>query len=337
MKISKFFLIIELVALIITLFTFSKDNFFIHLLLNLVFTNLIGTSIAILFFTFSKIKYVRILPKFLKYIGSIFLTIVGTLIGTFLSILILNNVPGLNIGFKFDLNLFSKTILIISSVVTIYFVTFIVLKKQLEMKIEENKKLKELHLETQLKALQVRLNPHFLFNTLNTLLGLIKTNSELAEEVIIKMSKMYRKILELPEVSLIPLSEEIEIIKDYLSIEKLRMGERLNFNISVEEKLNTMKIPPLLIEPLIENSIKHGIDSKKEGGKIVLNIFSKNEYTIIEVKDNGIGTDIDETNFNFGLNSVRERVKMLNKKNKFTFNSKTNKGTEILMELKNEN
>lgn len=336
MKISKFFLIIEFAAFIITILTFTKGDFFIHLFLNLIFTNFIGILTALLFFSVLKAKYFRILPNFLKYVSYIFLIIIGALIGTFFSIFILNLMPGLNFSFKFDINLFSKTILIISSVVTVYFVTFIVLKKQLEIKIEENRKLKELHLETQLKALQVRLNPHFLFNTLNTLLGLIKTNNELAEKVIIKMSKMYRKILDLPEKTLIPISEEIELIEDYLSIEKLRMGDRLNYKISVEEEIKLYEIPPLLIEPLVENCIKHGIDSKKEGGEILIKIYDNDKSIIIEVKDNGIGTKVDESNFNFGLNSVKERVKLLNKDNKFVFTSIIGKGTEILMELKNE-
>ncbi|MBU2511156.1 histidine kinase [bacterium] len=133
----------------------------------------------------------------------------------------------------------------------------------------------------ELKALQAQINPHFLFNTLNSLASLISASPERAENLTIEVSELFRKILGASRKGWWTLGEELELIRNYLNIESVRLGKNLKFSISSSQPLDTIFIPCLVIEPLVENAILHGINTSVLGGKIVIDIKGDTDLVVI--------------------------------------------------------
>jgi len=168
--------------------------------------------------------------------------------------------------------------------------------------------------EARLRALTSQINPHFLFNTLNTVNSLIRTNPEQARSVVRKLSNILRRLLRKDE-NLSPLRDEISFINDYLSIEMTRFGEKLRFvNETAANTLDRL-IPSMLLQPIIENSIKHGLSSKVEGGVITLRTRLEAERLHIEIEDDGVGVEESKLATMFdsgiGVSNVNERLHVL--------------------------
>ena len=144
-------------------------------------------------------------------------------------------------------------------------------------------------------ALRSQMNPHFMFNALNSIkLYIIENDQKKAISYLNKFSKLMRKILEASSVQKITLSEELETMKLYISIENIRFSNEIDFSIKTASlvNLNTIKIPPLVLQPFLENSLWHGLSSKKEDKKIIISINKlSSDFIQIEIEDNGIGRD----------------------------------------------
>lgn len=186
-----------------------------------------------------------------------------------------------------------------------------------QMEISKVENLISLLKYSELKALQSQINPHFLFNVLNTMTSLIRTNPEKAREVTIDLSNYLRYNLD-NNVKSVELIKELNQVNTYIKIEKLRFGDKLNILYDVDESLYNFQIPSLIIQPLVENSIKHGILKKRDNGcvKIIIKKIGKDIEVIIE--DDGIGieqTIIDnldkQIKENIGLKNVHQRLKLL--------------------------
>ena len=186
-----------------------------------------------------------------------------------------------------------------------------------QMEISKVENLMSLLKYSELKALQSQINPHFLFNVLNTMASLIRTNPEKAREVTIDLSSYLRYNLD-NNVKSVELIKELNQIDTYIKIEKVRFGNKLNILYDVDESLYNFQIPSLIIQPLVENSIKHGILKKRDNGcvKIIIKKIGKDIEVIIE--DDGIGieqTIIDnldkQIKENIGLKNVHQRLKLL--------------------------
>lgn len=186
-----------------------------------------------------------------------------------------------------------------------------------QMEISKVENLMSLLKYSELKALQSQINPHFLFNVLNTMTSLIRTNPEKAREVTIDLSNYLRYNLD-NNLKSVELIKELNQIDNYIKIEKARFGNKLNIIYDVDESLYNFQIPSLIIQPLVENSIKHGILKKRENGcvKIIVNKIDKDIEVIIE--DDGVGIDqavIDnldkQIQENIGLKNVHQRLKLL--------------------------
>ena len=186
-----------------------------------------------------------------------------------------------------------------------------------QMEISKVENLISLLKYSELKALQSQINPHFLFNVLNTMASLIRTNPEKAREVTIDLSSYLRYNLD-NNVKSVELIKELNQIDTYIKIEKVRFGNKLNILYDVDESLYNFQIPSLIIQPLVENSIKHGILKKRDNGcvKIIIKKIGKDIEVIIE--DDGIGieqTIIDnldkQIKENIGLKNVHQRLKLL--------------------------
>ena len=180
--------------------------------------------------------------------------------------------------------------------------------KERELHAERLEKLKA---AAELSALQSRIQPHFLFNTLNSIAALIREDPSLAEATTEKLAELFRHVLDSNRREYITLGEEIGIIQQYLEIEKLRLGERLRFRIDMDAALDGLQVPGLIVQPLVENSIKHGIAPLEEGGEILVLAKSNGERCLIAVQDSGAGFDVAQRNGGYGLQNIQDRLNNL--------------------------
>lgn len=169
---------------------------------------------------------------------------------------------------------------------------------------------RELLSRSELKALQAQINPHFLFNAINTIVSLTRTQPDDARRLLIHLGNYFRTNLE-QEVEDVNLYKEIEHINSYIEIEKARFGDKLEIIYDISEEINC-KIPPLLLQPLVENAIKHGVLDKIEGGKVEIIAIDNEIETKLVVKDNGVGISKDVLDSLFMETSNKESIGLIN-------------------------
>jgi two-component system sensor histidine kinase AlgZ len=170
---------------------------------------------------------------------------------------------------------------------------------------------KQAELRARIEALQARIRPHFLFNSMNTIASLISINPEQAEEAVLDLSSLFRATLN-NQVMLIPLDDEISLCRRYLNIEALRLGKRLHIDWQLEtnelSNQNNLKIPPLTLQPLVENAIYHGIQSRTEGGTITIKSHYKHDTVYILIS-NPYEPSLDKHQGNhIALDNIRSRL-----------------------------
>lgn len=186
---------------------------------------------------------------------------------------------------------------------------------QIELSNLEN--LKAMAKDAELRALQTQINPHFLFNALHTISSFVRINPDKARETIIDLSTYLRYNLENTSKHL-PLIKELEQVKAYINIEKARFGDKIQVEYNIPKEIENIELPSLIIQPLVENSIKHGILKKRTGGKIEISGVVKDKGAIISIIDDGVGIDpnvIEDINTkidkSIGLKNVHNRLKLL--------------------------
>src|SRR5713226_1148523 len=210
---------------------------------------------------------------------------------------------------------------------------------RIQIKLEEQERLL---LHARMEALQNQINPHFLFNTLNSVSSLVRFAPDTARELILKLASILRRLLNSSE-AFVPLREELEFIDNYLDIEVVRFGrDKLRVIKELEtSSLDTM-VPSMLLQPLVENSIKHGLSSKIDGGSIYLRSRLTESHLIIEVEDDGVGmgsanllerpTGLGGTGI--GMANVAERLKVLyGDTARMTIDSREGTGTLVRLRL----
>jgi len=183
---------------------------------------------------------------------------------------------------------------------------------RIEMNLERHQ---QLLLRARMDALASQINPHFLFNTLNTVTALIRVDPDTARGVVLKLSNILRRLLRKHE-TFVPLREELSFIDDYLDIEVARFGEdNLDIVKEIDERTLDTFIPSMLLQPIVENSLKHGLAPKLEGGRIYLRTSNSNGRLRIEIEDNGVGISEEKMPHVYvegiGLSNVRERLRVL--------------------------
>ncbi len=222
---------------------------------------------------------------------------------------------------------------IIGLMVFVAFFIFELTKRKLELRNLEIEELRQMQLQSKLISLQAKINPHFLFNTLNTVVELAHSDPDKVERIVLNLSDMYRSVLNLPEEGMIPLHQELDLISKYVKTEQERLGDRLKFTITCQDVCRAVMIPPLLIEPLVENAVIHGIAKKRDGGMLTLMITCSQSRMTVTVSDTGKGCDVKHVRDGFGLRSIKERLAIQYKeKASFSMQSSEN-GTIIIMEL----
>jgi sensor histidine kinase YesM len=164
--------------------------------------------------------------------------------------------------------------------------------------------------EANLKLLQAQIEPHFLFNTLSNVLSLLDTDTEKGKSMLMDFIQYLRASLSKIREQKATLEYELEMIQAYLNIFKVRMGDRLQYKIDLPDNLKTTTFPPMLIQPLVENAIKHGLEPKIDGGEIFIKGESIDRRLRLEVIDTGNGFK-GEINNGMGLSNIRERLQSL--------------------------
>jgi two-component system, LytTR family, sensor kinase len=176
----------------------------------------------------------------------------------------------------------------------------------------------ELHIknrEMQISLLKSQINPHFLFNTLNSINMLIGSSKEQARRVITQLSDIFRYALDSHGDQMVRLIQELDFIDNYIRIQQVRFGDRLKFVKQVDFSCLNVHIPPMILQPLVENSVKYGIAPKDDGGTIVLTVKRFNNMIFFEVKDDGLGSNakkvMDGSSGGVGLSNTDERLKSI--------------------------
>lgn len=222
--------------------------------------------------------------------------------------------------------------------VTTLFCVSIPIRIWASVRTEEKLEAQQTHLvEARLAALTNQINPHFLFNTLNSVATLIRIDPDKARGVVYKLSNILRRLLRKTD-NFSPLRDEIRFIDDYLAIEMVRFGEKLRFEKYLTEEALDRLVPSMILQPIIENSIKHGLANKVEGGTIKLSVWLDGAVLQIQIEDDGLG--IEETKLKsmfergIGVSNVNERLHVLFESNyTFSVESVVGRGTRTLIRL----
>ena len=188
-------------------------------------------------------------------------------------------------------------------------------------------------LDSKIKALQSQLNPHFLFNTLNDISALMEINVKKSQDAIADLSDLLRQTLNIKDNKYISLKEELRLLNKYVEIEKIRFGNKINYCVSVaDNQINTM-VPPLIFQPIVENSIKHGFSYSHDQIEIEIFILIKEDLICYKIKNNGALLDTSQDiTYGTGISNVIERLDTLFDGN-FVYNMKNEEPTGVLTEI----
>ena len=165
--------------------------------------------------------------------------------------------------------------------------------------------------EARLSSLESRIHPHFLFNTLNSISALIREDPRRAERMVERLAALLRYSLEWTARRTVPLQQELRMVEDYLEIEKSRFGDRLHYSIDVPSAAAALEVPPMAVQSLVENSIKHAISTSRQGGTIRISARLDAGLLLLEVSDDGPGFDAASLIPNHGLENLKERLTAL--------------------------
>jgi sensor histidine kinase YesM len=180
----------------------------------------------------------------------------------------------------------------------------------LQLRTQELEKERALKLasEARLASLESRLHPHFLFNTLNSISALILEDPLLAEQMVQRLAALLRTSLDACEQTHVPLREELKLVTDYLEIERARFRERLSYSINVEPRLESLPVPPLTLQPLVENSVKYAVSPRTTGGVIRISASLRKTTLALEVWDDGPGFNGEMIPYGHGIDNLRSRL-----------------------------
>lgn len=308
------FIIIIFLTIIISIFDYKPKPFdwLIETCRNFILSNTVGW---ILYFLGWKFDLFRINKKTSTILSQFTIAFLASILGGSFGWFLNNIFFGFYVSHPF---LFFLAIFLITVFMGFAISSFFSLREtiiELANKEINEQRLLRLKTKAELEAIRHKINPHFLFNTLNSIVTLIPVQPSKAEEIVQKFSRLFRFTLDSSEREQIPLSEELEMIEEYLTIEKVRFGEKLNFYLSAENNAGGVYIPPLLLQPLVENSITHGLKNQQTGIEIFVNCILPDDSQLltITINDTGKGFNIANIKQGFGLGGIQERLELIYK------------------------
>ncbi|MGD0295854.1 MAG: histidine kinase [Bryobacteraceae bacterium] len=186
-----------------------------------------------------------------------------------------------------------------------------VMERKLHEKEIAEERARKLAAEARLRSLESRIHPHFLFNTLNSISSLIAVNPARAEQTVGQLAALLRASLDSSQQPLIPLRQELAMVKSYMDIEKVRFGDKLCGFLEVPAELEDAKVPPMSVQSLVENAVKHGITSQSGGGEFRVSACAEDGSVRIQVRDSGPGFDLTAVRPGHGLDSLVQRLDTL--------------------------
>jgi len=186
--------------------------------------------------------------------------------------------------------------------------------------------------QAELNALKMQLQPHFLFNTLNAISVLVHKDPESADEMITRLSDLLRLTLDKFGQKKVTLKEEIDFINSYLDIQKIRYKDRLNVEMNISPSTIDLEVPALILQPVVENSIKHAVEPSSGQTVISISTFIDKNYLNIEIKDNGPGMN-DNTNEGVGIKNIKARLEQMYGENKFFSLTDSEGGVKTIMKI----
>lgn len=247
-------------------------------------------------------------------VAAFYLTcIIGMVIGTELSFLLLSILFQLEYSLMIHLNQLGIN-LIISLIVCSTMVLYEWQKSRYQLtslnQEVEFLKLNQLKKQAELRTIHAKINPHFLYNSLNSIAGLIPEDGARAEAMTLKLAQLYRYSVSQVHENFTTINEELKIVKNYLEIEQVRFGDRFKFELTCHASLYELSMPRFLLQPIIENSVKHGLSSKSGKVAIKLKIQLKKDQLMLGIYDNGDPFP-KEINCGYGFRSIYDKLKLL--------------------------
>jgi signal transduction histidine kinase len=165
--------------------------------------------------------------------------------------------------------------------------------------------------EAELRVLQAQIEPHFLFNTLANVISHVDDDPARARRLLERLTSLLRTSLARTRAAAVTIDDELSVVRDYLEIQALRMDDRLTWEVEIAPGLGDARVPPLLVQPLVENAVLHGIEPRAEGGAVRVSVLEDGDGIVILVEDDGIGLGEDAGPPGTGLANVRERLEAL--------------------------
>lgn len=325
-----------LIAVLLTIVSIGEtDQLVQHFAVSMVVSHCIGSSI---YFLGVVCNFGRDWPPLLRGLGQVALFLLGGWFGLGLALIILHTLFSVNASADqlYDTFITSTLLaLFFGTVVWFYYALYERIERMAaqlaEQKLAEERLL-QLKTRAELDALRAKIQPHFLFNTLNSIASLIATDPGKAEEMVERLSELFRYALDAGQQRMVPLKQELDVVRDYLEIEKVRLGQRLDYAVYIDAAIDHLEVPSLLLQPLVENSIRHGIGPLASGGRVDILCQRIQGDCLIEVRDSGKGFDPQAATTGFGLRSVRERLQLHYGTN-HQFSIEQDAGTHIYIKL----
>ena len=278
-----------------------------------------GTCISIILSTAMPVAFVisESWPRGRQWALRVAVVMVGVTLGTMAAGLVLQRLlPGYQYWHELPYAL--RISLILSSLV----VAFVWLYKSYQAKLEasamqlktkelERERALKLATEAQLSSLESRLQPHFLFNTINSVSSLIHDDPVRAEQLLSRMAALLRFSLDSTRAGLVPLEQELRVVKDYLEIEKTRFEGRLAYEVEAPDSVLSAAVPPLAIQTLVENSIKYAVAPRRQGARVTVRASEQSGSLVVSVIDDGPGFDMTNLIAGHGIDHLQERLATL--------------------------
>lgn len=209
-----------------------------------------------------------------------------------------------------DMLFSSLVVIVICTISYAYHAQKASLQNRIRQKELDMMRMSQLKTQAELATLHSKINPHFLYNSLNSIASLIHLDPDKAESMTLKLSKLFRYSINQNQEDLVLVQDEVDTGNTYLDIEKVRFGDRINFRIDVDETLMMAKIPRFLIQPLVENALKHGLKNTAQKGELLIGIHQKDAWVEITIADNGAPFP-DELQTGYGLQSTYDKLSLL--------------------------